>query len=437
MANPAEIVNVSIVIKDAAANVTAFSNIAIFAKAPFLGWRTYDLTPDGLTAMLTDGFTVGSAAYLKAAAMVAQEIKPATVKVWSRTLVNAQSVELTPTTTTEGFVYSLTIVLPSGVSNDITVTCGAAESVATLCDKLTTALTLTGVTPTDNTTKVTLTPTTAGTRFYLRSVIRDLKVEDVSPDAGIATDLAAAALADPDFYGVILDSNGKAEIVACAAWCLSNEKLFHALSLDSEVEDGGVSDDVVSTLVTAGNTRANVVRTRDGYGMIDAGWMARQIVQTPGSTTWALKTIPGANVDNWNATELTALKAKKALYYTTFSGLSLTQFGAAASGRFFDITIGVDWLKSTMTGDVLTYLASREKVDFTDPGIGEIEAPIRARMQLAENNKLLKPGWTVTMPKEADVPTVDKAARNLPGIKFNGILAGAIHKVSINGTVTL
>lgn len=437
MANTSDIVSVQISVKDAAANVASFSTIAIFAKSPILGMATFDANPDGLSAMVTAGFALGSAAYRKALAIVAAETKPATFKVWGRTLLNAQAIKFTPTVTTTGYVYSLDVVLPAGTTSTVTYTVLAGATPTTIATAMVALLeALTGVSCADGTGFMTLTPTATGDRFHLRNVDRGLTVDDTSADAGIATDLAAAQLADPDFYGVILDSNSSAEIVACAAWCEANEKLFLGLSIDSEVYVTG-SSDVVSTLKTANYTRSNAIVTRDSAGAIDAGLMSRQFSKDPGSSTWALKTIPGANVDAWNATELGFMKGKNAQFYAVYSGLSLTQNGSAAGGRFFDITYGVDWLKANMTAALLSYLANREKVDFNDVGIGELESPIRMWLTLAESAKLINPGWTVTLPKSAAIADADKAARNVPGIKFNAVLAGAIHKVNVAGTITL
>ena len=47
------------------------------------------------------------------------------------------------------------------------------------------------------------------------------------------------------------------------------------------------------------------------------------------------------------------------------------------------------------------------------------------------------PAPTITVLKVADVSQADKANRNLPDITFNATLAGAIHKVTVRGTVSV
>ena len=48
-------------------------------------------------------------------------------------------------------------------------------------------------------------------------------------------------------------------------------------------------------------------------------------------------------------------------------------------GEFIDIMIGIDWLQSTMTADVFTFLAGLPKVPFTDGGLQGLKAIIAKR----------------------------------------------------------
>jgi len=68
-----------------------------------------------------------------------------------------------------------------------------------------------------------------------------------------------------------------------------------------------------------------------------------------------------------------------------------------------------------------------------------VEAEVRAVMVLCVNQGILAadPAPTVSVPRAADVSMIDKAARLLPDVKFEATLAGAIHKVIVNGTVSV
>jgi len=78
------------------------------------------------------------------------------------------------------------------------------------------------------------------------------------------------------------------------------------------------------------------------------------------------------------------------------------------------------------------------KVAYTEAGMEQVATEIRGALSLGESNGLLVPGQsTVTVPKISTVSSADKGARVLNNVKFTAVLQGAIHKVTIQGTVTL
>ena len=84
-------------------------------------------------------------------------------------------------------------------------------------------------------------------------------------------------------------------------------------------------------------------------------------------------------------------------------------------------------------------LANLPKLPFTNQGIAVIEGEIRAQQQEAITNGVFAsdPAPTVSVPDVLDVPTADKANRLLPDVGFTATLAGAIHAVEIDGTVSV
>lgn len=441
MANPSEIVAVTITVQDAVAAEVNFGSILIVANAPYLAGtiQTYDVSAAGLAAMITDGFTQGSAAYLMVSRLAAQNPTVTQVKIYSRTTTNAQEIVCTPLDTTEDYVYTFNVVNPAGTSTEIEYTVLAAAtptSISTAIAALVNAIT--GVDGTDNTGTFSISPTTSGTRVHVSSMDPQISCEDTSADAGIATDLAAALVADSDFYGVLIDSNCKAELVAAAAWATSNKKIILGLSIDSEIDDAGVSDDVCSTIKATGTDYANVVYTREHASYANAGLLGRQFALDPGSSSWSNKKVTGVTVDTFTATEHSVARGKQALLYETYLGLPMIRNGEAAGGRFFDITHGKDWLTYIIQAALLAYLAKVEKIDYTDEGIGEVEGVIRGQLGLAAQVRFItEDSIKVNVPKAADVSAADKANRQLNGVTFSATLAGAIHSTVIAGTISV
>lgn len=432
------VVTVNLTIQDATPAVANFGSLAVFTGDGPLGagsWQgTYDANASGLAAMVTDGFSINGAAYLKMNAICAQNPRTDKVKFYKRAVPNTHSLTLTITRTVPGFKQQFEIGVGANLF-PISYTNGGAETVTTIATAVELLVeAVTGIASTSAAGVITVTADVAGSRIGLRNVTRYITVDDPSADAGIATDLAAAAAEDPDFFAFVIDGTGGTEIAAAGAWALSNARMFVALSADSDIVTAG-SSDVASTLKAASNHFAAVLFSRDTSAGADASLLARQLSRDPGSSSFHMKELPGVTADNLTATEFSIARGKNAITYVNTKGLNRTYDGKAASGRFLDITHGAEWLKARIGERCFTVAANAEKVDYTDGGIAQYEAEIRAQLSEAETKGLLAPGWTVTVPKVASVSTANKGQRKLTDVKFAGILTGAIHSAVIDGTV--
>jgi hypothetical protein len=239
------------------------------------------------------------------------------------------------------------------------------------------------------------------------------------------------------FYGLLIDSFAETEINLAAAFAEANSKIFLGQAPDQEILESGQTDDVASDLEGAGYTRSAVCFTRNMSSDWAAGLMGLQLGKTAGSSTWAFKQIAGAEADVLSTTHFAAARAKNALLYTTDRGIAHTWDGFAASGRYFDITHGVDFLKADIETRVYQLFLDQEKVPFTATGLAQVEGQIRAALAAAEASGLITSGWTVTMPSLTGYSTVDKAARILRTVKFSATLQGAVHSVTVAGVLTI
>jgi len=431
----ADTVTVTISVQDVLPAIANFGTPLILAyHTNFVGVREYEASPSGLTALVADGFTIGHAAYKKAAAIVAQNPHTDKFKVANRAAANAQTITLTPKWFTTGKPVSFDITvgaITTHVSYTPLVTDTTIDLVAT---GLQTAVgTIAGVTDSDTTGEVTLVATVPEVRMYLSNVV-GLDIADTSADAGIAADLAVAAAADNDWFGLLIDSNSPAEIAAAGAWALSNERLFGALSPNAAefVSATGVAH----TMKLTTNTNSYVIATRDMNGCAEAGLMGRQLSRTPGSTTWAHKQIAGAIADGLTAAEFANARANGAIVYVN-DGAVHTYDGWACSGRYLDVTQGIAWLRARIREAVLIVLVNAEKLGFTNADAATIDAAVAGVLSQGESNKLLMPGWSVTRPDVAAVSAANKLGRIFPDIKFKAVLQGAIQKVIIDGTLTV
>jgi hypothetical protein len=265
--------------------------------------------------------------------------------------------------------------------------------------------------------------------------------QDRTANPGIATDLSAIEAEDGDFYGLLIDSNSEAEIAAAAAWAEARTVIFGASSMDSIVLDSGTTTDIFSDLETAGYNRAYGIYTVNTGQYSAARWMGKMLPQDPGSATWAFQKLSGNDAAVLTGGEQTALDGKKANYYHSVAGVSITRNGWASSGLYIDIQWGVDWLKDNIQTRLFQLLVDRPKLPFTQSTADLIRAELLAALLEAQRNGIVAPDtedqpWVVTVPPPGDVSALDRAARIWSDCEFSAYLAGAAHEIQIQGTLT-
>ena len=243
-----------------------------------------------------------------------------------------------------------------------------------------------------------------------------------------------------EWYALVLTDKTVASQTLAAAWVETQKKIFFARSNDVDIKDAGETADIGSVCSAANYDRTAVVAhypSADDF--IDAGWLGLMLPEQPGSATFAFKTIAGIAADKFTSTEQAAIDAKVVNHYQKIGGVSVTQPGKVASGEWIDVIIGIDWLIARMTERIFSVLVNNKKVPYTDAGAAMLENEVRAQLKAGVAVGLLAadPAFTVTVPRVAEIAPADRANRVFPNITFAATLAGAIHKTTIQGTVSV
>ena len=433
-----DIVNVSITAQTATPTRPGFGTpLFAVSKVP-AAFTELVRTYSSLSGMIDDGFTTGDAAYLMAAAAFSQNPRVKKVKIGKRALPQTQVVTLTVLSATAGKVYNLTVdgtaitytVPGSGSPTTTTV----ATAIAALIDAVST------VAATSSTATITVTASVAGTTFDISDWTTSLlNLKKTNTDPGIATDLAAILNEDSDWYGLAIDSTSAAEIVAAAAWVEANGKLAVFDSSDYDIIATG-SGDVGSTLKTSAYARSAIMFSGNStQSYASAAWLGNRFPFDPGSDTWMFKTLKGVPVTVLTDSQMGYALGKNVNVYTTIAGINMTQQGKSASGEFLDVTRFIDWLTAEIKVRVFAVLVNNQKIPYTDAGVDVIVSIVKGALQDGINvgGLAADPAPYVSAPAVADIDSVTKASRLLPDVTFTGTLAGAIHAVEINGTLSV
>lgn len=262
-----------------------------------------------------------------------------------------------------------------------------------------------------------------------------------SNDATIDAALNAIAKENNDWYGIVVDQALVSSFADVASWVETAKKFAIFWITDVNAYDASKSTDLASVLKLANRDRSAVIwhaTPTGGADYPDAAWMGEGFPYEPGTSTWAYKTLNGVTPDTLLASQETALKGKNCNYYTTVGGVSITQEGKVASGEYIDIIIGTDWIEARLREAVYSALVNNRKIPYDDTGIAMIEGLVKGVLNEAASKGILQAdSIAVTVPKYADIPQADKLARKLPDVKFSALYQGAIHSVTINGTISV
>lgn len=262
-----------------------------------------------------------------------------------------------------------------------------------------------------------------------------------SNDATIDAALNAIANENNDWYGIVVDQSLVSSFADVASWVETAKKFAIFWITDVNAYDPSKSTDLASVLKLANRNRSAVVwhaTPAGGADYPDAAWMGEGFPYEPGTSTWAYKTLNGVTPDTLLASQENALKNKNCNYYMTVGGVSITQEGKVASGEYIDIIIGTDWIEARLREAVYSALVNNRKIPYDDTGIAMIEGLVKGVLNEAASKGILQAdSIAVTVPKYADIPQADKLARKLPDVKFSALYQGAIHSVTINGTISV
>lgn len=416
-----------------------------FGTPMILGYhaKNTDLTREytELSQMTTDGFAATDPEYLAASYLTRQTPRVKKWKIGRLTAAFTQIVHMTPINVATGAVYSYTIYSGSQ-TYDVTVTAGAGDVAADVIGDLITAQGshITGVTASDGTTKLILTAT-AGKIFYIKNWSSNLRITDETADPGtsLATQLDNIKLADDDWYGLCLTLNAQALTKVASDWVESaGSKMMTLQTSDWDALVAAEHGDIgyVLKAATQGRT-AGMFRGTDTGQYACAALLGNRLPAEPGSDTWASKTLVGITVDPLTPTQIAGLVGKNYIPYIATATVSHTLNGKVFGGEYADTVRFNDWLEIRMAEDLALLFLGNPKVPYTDAGITSIQGTVQKRLELgvAQGGLDGKRPITVTVPKRADVPDADVLARVLNGVTFRAYPAGAIHFVSIVGTL--
>lgn len=247
----------------------------------------------------------------------------------------------------------------------------------------------------------------------------------------IATSFSKICLDDDDFYGVLFPKASDAD-----AKTLSSLIAQKRMMLGLDVSD--TTKAVATDAKDKKNDRVFCIHSpNDEY--LAAAWMSKMLAEAPGSASWAFRQLEEVKSYGLTTSKADELEKANINRYIGIKGRGVTLDGKMASGRFIDITHGIDWLHVRIQERLFRLLVVNKKIPYTLKGIDLVRSEILAQLKEGVYLGLLAddPEPQVSTPTIQDIDELSRGNRVLPKVRFNARLSGAIHKIEIQGTVTV
>lgn len=166
--------------------------------------------------------------------------------------------------------------------------------------------------------------------------------------------------------------------------------------------------------------------------------------ETVGSITWKFKALTGIDVVDLTAAQVKKLHENGIFTYVAKGENKETSEGFTIGGQFIDDLHGDDWIKGSLEKELQNLLHSTAKLAYDAKGIAQIDATITGVLMQATTNGIIlidpdsgNGSYTVTTKSRSEVDATDISGRHYKGASFTYIRSGAIHDITVHGTVSL
>lgn len=394
-----------------------------------------------LSSLLADGFTTASETYKCVSAIIAQNPSVQRLKVIKQADSVAQADTINIDTIENATTYQVTVngalyeYISDADATDLEIQAGLIALIDAIADLSAAA---------NGTDKVDVSSDVPGQGYSL-AVSGNLSVTNVTANLGPVEEIISARDEDDDWYFLLDTTHTPLQAKLVSAYIETQIKIYGVQTDDADSKDLAEANDVNGLLKflkdqNYDRTLSVWVPTAELGDYKTAAWVGIIAPKDPGSATWKFKTGNGISSNKFTAQELKNIQDKNGNVYVRIAGIDMFQEGVMASGEFIDIIRGTDWIQARIQEQVFGLLTSEDKVPYSDGGIESIGLQVEDVLDRAVDRQILlggEDGPVVTVPRRSETTKADRANRFLRDVTFTGFYAGAIHKVQIDGRLSV
>jgi hypothetical protein len=365
---------------------------------------------------------------------------------------------LTPTTPTDGMVFSVTVEDQDGNTLVASYTAESGDTAEDVVDAIKAAIdgdaeigaaTTTTKTGTGASTTLTIADADTSHQFGVGS-LTNIAVSVASTETASAV-IAAVEEETTDFYYVTAHDHTETFVLAMAAAIEARSKVY-AVSIGTVGSIAALADpatDILGKLAAGEYFRTiGMFHQNADTSFPECAYVGVGAPRQPGKITWSHKRLAGVSVSahpttgkKLSASEKNALADRNANFVEDVGGVAITREGKVVAGEWIDVITSRDLLVARITEAYQSKFINTPKVPYTDSGINSLRGVLTTTLNRYISNEstpnILDEAnpYTTNFPKAADVPFNDKANRVL-NASFKCYLAGAIHVAFLDGSLT-
>lgn len=480
-----DVVNVSVALTPVAAQQRNFGSLLILGDSGVIDTFTRYRLYTSLSAVAAD---FGNSAEYQAAAIAFgqnPQLSQLYIGAWARTAIAGTLVGATLTATQQLITNfntisngSFTITINGSPINITGVNLTSATNLNGVASLITTALTGNGFvywipsisafevnSNTGGTSSTVGFATAEGTGTDISSIMGWRSTQGGYLVTGIAAESPLGCVTilsnmSNSWYGVmfaasVMPADSDYLAVAGLIQGLTVSRIFGVTTQEVSALNASLTTDVASQLKALGYSRTfTQYSSSSPYACAGIFGDAFTVDFNGTNTLYTLKFMPetGVVAETLTESQATALNGKNCNVYVNYNNqTAILQQGVMASGAFFDVIHGTDWLQNEIQTIVFNLLYTvGTKIPQTDAGVNQIVAAISQGLEQAVANDLIAPGvWTgppvgvivtgqtlskgyyIFAPSVASQTVAARAARQSPVLTVCIKLAGAIHFVSV------
>lgn len=255
--------------------------------------------------------------------------------------------------------------------------------------------------------------------------------------------------ANDQFLTIICETRDASEQLALARYVETTDKIYLACYqpvFDAEcnpLENCGIDAEDrlndIGALITDNNLERTWAFYKGDNSVFPEAAMAGVVAPVEAGTETVLhKQLKGVVADNISSEMKKVLEDKNYTFFTTVHKKDITLGSAKVGlGEWVDVMYATCWLDARLSERIFTVFLNSGKIPYTNKGLEKIAAEVRSVLAQARDIGILADDSPIVVntPDVTALPTSVRNSREMDGITFEARLAGAIHKVTVNGTV--